>query len=169
MTAPQHVPIAPADRVRPGERMPHSGAWRADRAAELRNPVQPTGDRFGKPGPNIGFGLKLARHFEDRLVLAPGEHAEDAIAGCFAVGTRRAGMFGRAPVIYDMELAFRLWGYLSGAPADLVAYRFPLFQSAAHDYWDQRAIVDLVPEATLRLTPAQVEERLAAWRSLLVT
>jgi len=48
-----------------------------------------------------------------------------------------------------------------------VEFRRPRFEEARHHYWDQRAIVDLVPEATLRLTPAQVKERQGDWKSLL--
>jgi hypothetical protein len=79
----------------------------------------------------------------------------------------RASLFGRAPVIHDLDLAFTLWGYLGDAPPELVAYRAPLFSGASHHYWDQRHIVDKVPEATLRMTPAQVRPKLSDWRSLL--
>jgi len=48
-----------------------------------------------------------------------------------------------------------------------VDFRRPRFEEARHHYWDQRAIVDLVPDETLRLTPAQVKDRLGNWRSLL--
>ena len=109
----------------------------------------------------------LARRFADRLELAPGEHADDAVAGCMVVAMARASLFGRAPVIHDLELAFTLWGYLGGAPPELVAYRTPLFSGASHHYWDQRKIVDKVPESTLRMTPAQVRQKLSDWRSLL--
>jgi hypothetical protein len=122
---------------------------------------------FGDPGPDLGYGLKLAKRFEDQLQLAPGESAEDAVAGCFAVGTRRASMFGRAPVIYDMELAYALWGFLGGAPSDLVAFRVALFKSAGHHYELQREIVGRVREETLRLTPAQVRQRLGEWQELI--
>jgi hypothetical protein len=65
-----------------------------------------------------------------------------------------------------------LFGFLPGdapAPAGLVGFRKPLFQAAAHHYWDQREIADVVPEETLRLTPAEVRERVGsgAWESLL--
>ncbi|MGH9072761.1 MAG: hypothetical protein ACRDZQ_01375, partial [Acidimicrobiales bacterium] len=63
--------------------------------------------------------------------------------------------------------AFTLWGFLGGAPEDLVAFRRPLFQSAGHHYLAQLEISSRVPEATLRLTPALVRERLAEWRSLI--
>jgi hypothetical protein len=112
--------------------------------------------------------MGLARRFEDRLELAEGESANDAIVGCFAVGSHRAAVFGRAPVIYDMEFAFTLWGFLGAAPTELLALRTPLFQGAAHDYEIQRDIVDRVREATLPLTPAQVRDRLSEWNSLIV-
>jgi hypothetical protein len=99
--------------------------------------------------------------------LADRESAEDAVVGCFAVGARRASEFRRAPVIYDMEFAFTLWGFLGDAPDDLRAFRMPLFQGAAHDYEAQRAIVDHVPEDALPLTPAEVRARLHDWKSIL--
>ncbi len=71
-------------------------------------------------------------------------------------------------MIYDFELAFTLWGFLGGAPADLVEARRPLFNACSHHYWDQRGIADAVPEATLRLNPKDVAERLSSWRSLLL-
>jgi hypothetical protein len=121
---------------------------------------------LGAPGPDQGYALKLARMFVDRLQLAEGEGVDDATAGSLGVALHRASLFGRAPVIWDLELAFTLWGYLGGAPPDLIQERVPLFMGAAHDYWDQRAITDRVPDETLRLTPAQVRERLGDWRSL---
>lgn len=167
MAQPDYVPLSTADKVRAPERLPVPDAWRPDRPAELRGNTHPVGDRLGTPGPDQGYALKLARQFDGRLVLATGEHHEDAVAGCVAVAMKRAALFGRAPVIYDLDLAFTLWGFTDGAPADLVAFRSPLFQAAAHHYWDQRGIVDRVPEETLRLTPAQVRERLSSWRELI--
>jgi hypothetical protein len=81
---------------------------------------------------------------------------------------KRAAGYGRAPVIHDLTLAFTLWGFLVGAPADLVAAREPLFRSASHHYQVQRTIADCVPEATLRLTPVQVAERIDDWTQLIV-
>jgi hypothetical protein len=129
--------------------------------------VPPKGSKFGSTGPDLGYGLKLARILEPKVQLTEGEHAADALAGCFAVGAKRAALFGRAPVIFDMELAYTLWGFLGDAPAELVAFRKPLFMGAAHEYWEQRQIVDRVKESTLRLTPGQVREKLSDWKSLL--
>jgi len=165
---PEYVPTVPSERVRKADRLPPALAWRADRPADLHGPPRAAGTHLGTTGPDLGYGLKLARRFTDRLQLTEGIGSDDATAGCFAVGTKRSALFGRSPVIYDFELAFTLWGFLGGAPADLVEARRPLFNSCSHHYWDQRAIADAVPVATLRLTPKDVSQRLASWRSLLV-
>lgn len=166
MTQPSFVPVVEADQVRRAYQLEVPSIWTTSRPSELRGTRAPVGAFLGSPGPDQGFALKLARRFEERLVLTAGEHAEDAIAGCTAVAMRRSASFGRAPVIHDLTLAFTLFGFLAGAPADLVAAREPLFRAAAHHYQAQRAIADCVPEETLRLTPEQVAERLESWRDL---
>jgi hypothetical protein len=125
------------------------------------------GPSFGTPGPDQGFALKLARRFEDRLEVSAGESVEDVISGCTAVAMRRAARFGRAPLIFDLGFAFTLWGFLGGAPDDLVAQRAPLFRSAAHHYGARRAIADAVVADTLRLSPEAVAARLGRWHDLL--
>jgi hypothetical protein len=167
MTQPEYVPIVPGDRVRGAERLPVPGRWSADRPAETADGMQPVGPRLGHVGPDQGFALKLATRFADRLEITSDEHREDVVAGAVPVAMRRSALMGRAPVIYDLEHAFTLWGFLGDAPADLVELRVAAFQGAAHDYWIRRAIVDQVPDATLRLTPAAVRERLPVWRELL--
>jgi len=163
---PEFVPVIPSERVRRSDRLPPALSWRADRPADPHGPGQATGAHLGTTGPDLGYGLKLARRFSDRLELTEGISAEDAVAGCFAVGAKRSALWGRAPVIYDFELAFTLWGFLGGAPADLIEARRPLFSACSHHYWDQRAIADAVPETTLRRPPKDVRDRLPEWRSL---
>ncbi len=165
---PEYVPLGRSDRVRTSERLPAPQRWMADRPADFSIPAPPAGDSFGRPGPDQGYGLKLAKRFKDQLQLQPGEHAEDAISGCLGVALRRAAAFGRAPVIYDLELAFTLFGFLGGSPTELVEFRRPFFDAASHDYWDQRDIADLVQEDTLGMSPAEVRTRLADWRSLVL-
>lgn len=167
MAQPDFVPVAVGDRVREPERLPVPDRWMVDRPGELAGMRPPEGTSFGTTGPDQGYGLKLARRFVGRLELQPGEHAEDAVAGCLGVGLKRASRFGRSPVIYDFELAFTVFGFLGGAPADLREFRAQYFVAADHHYWDQRAIADLVPDSTLALTPAEVREQLPNWRSLL--
>jgi hypothetical protein len=168
MTQPEYVPVRADDEVRAAERLPVPHSWRADRPGDLHTPEAPSGPILGHPGPDQGYALRLVHRFDDRLALAEAEHKQDAVAGCLAIALRRAALFGRAPVIHDLELAFRLWGYLGDAPEDLVNLRVPLFAGASHQYWDQRMIADRVPDSTLRMTPAEVARRLPTdWRQLI--
>jgi hypothetical protein len=166
MAAPEYVPINRDQQPRRGLGLPPARGWLADRPAEL-GAAQPEGRMLGNQGPDQGYGLKLARGFLPLLELG-GVDVDDAITGCLGVGLRRASIFGRAPIVHDFDIAFRLWGFLGDAPAELVALRGPLFQTASHHYVDQRAIVDQVPESTLRLSHGEVARRFPGeWRALL--
>jgi hypothetical protein len=156
MGAPEYVPKS----ARPTERVYESPPWQHDPWVE--HPAgnleagQPRGNFYGNQGPDQGYLLLLAERFEDRLVLQAQESRHDVVAGAVEVGMKRASLFGRAPVIHDLSLAFTIWGFLDESPdVALVDLRKELFASAAHHYAERRAIVDLVPESTLRLTPTQ--------------
>jgi hypothetical protein len=166
MAAPDYVPTTPDERPRQPLGTPGHDGWTATRPGDLTD-RQPSGRLFGNQGPDQGYGLVLAERFHGRLLLTEGEDEHDVMAGALGVGLARASLFGRAPVIHDLELAYGLFGFLDPPPADLVEFRKPLFAGASHHYWDQRAIVDCVPESTLRLTPAEVRRRVGEWRSLL--
>ncbi len=166
MTQPSFVPIVEADQVRRAYKLQVPNIWTQSRPSELRGASQPAGRQLGRPGPDQGFALKLAHRFADRLVLAPGDSVEDAIAGCTAVAMRRCARFGRAPVIHDLAFAFTLFGFLGEAPADLIEARGPLFRSVSHHYKAQRTIADSVTESALRLTPEAVAAQIGDWRSL---
>ena len=168
MAAPDYVPVAQGDRPRQPLGTPGHKGWTATRPGDLTD-RQPSGRLFGNQGPDQGYGLVLAERFHGRPLMTEGEDEHDVMAGCLGVSLARASLFGRAPVIHDLELAYGLWGFLDPPPAELVTFRKPLFAGASHHYWDQRAIVDVVPETTLRLTPADVRRRLGEWRSLLST
>jgi hypothetical protein len=166
MSAPDYVPVILSDKARTSLPMPPSRRWTATRPADLDR-GQPTGPMLGAQGPDQGYALRLAQLFVDRLRLADGESKGDAMAGSVPIAGRRASLFGRAPVIHDLELAFAIWGYLAEAPpTDLVDYRKERFFGAGHDYWRQREIANQIPEATLRLTPATAISRLGNWREL---
>jgi hypothetical protein len=169
MTQPSFVPISEVDQVRPALRLEVSGGWEADRPAELRVPRSTPGRGMGTPGPDQGFALTLARRFSDRLVLVAGEEEGDVRVGAALLASRRAGLFGRAPSVHDLTTALSVFGFLAKAPQDLVAARKELFASVSHDYVLQRALVDSVPEETLRLAPAEIEASVGTgdWRRLL--
>lgn len=171
MAAPKFAPVSPVEVVRAYESPDHVPApWMPDRPAEIRG-FQPAGDRMGFQGPDQGFAIKIANTFRSRLQLAPGEHADDAIRGCLGIALRRASMFSRAPVVHDLTVAFTAWGFLDAAPpAELVALRTELFTGVSnvlHHYAEGRAIVDMMPESTLRMTPQQVAAAYPGrWRDL---
>jgi len=171
MAAPEYVPTDPMARLRAYRSSPRRPeSWVADRPGELPE-GQPRGERFGSPGPDLGFALKIARTFDDRLHLAEGEDHHDVVGGAVAIAMKRSSLFGRAPVVHDLTVAYTIWGFLDPAPeADLVALRRKMFEGvghAAHHYVELRQLVDAVPEATLRLTPDRAEERyLLDWHAL---
>lgn len=168
MAAPEYVPPSFADKPRESLPLPPNGRWTATRPGDLQR-GQPSGARLGRPGPDQGYALLLAQRFDDRLHLAEGEHNEDVVAGSVAVAMRRASLFGRAPVVHDLDLAFGLFGFLDDTaqvPAELLEWRRKAFRGAGHDYWEQREIVDAIPDATLHMTPAEARRRLSEWRTL---
>ena len=170
MAAPPYVPRPVTEQSQVYESPPWlDDPWWADRPGDL--PMgQPVGPLLGTPGPDQGYILTLAHRFDDDLVLGEREHRADVVAGCSAVGLKRASLYGRAPVIYDLTVAFRIWGYLGDALDDLYGLRRPLFEEAAHPahYVLRRRIADMVPAASLRQTPEQVEAAHEAdWRSLI--
>jgi hypothetical protein len=135
---------------------------------------QPDADagRMGAPGPDQGYVLKLLPLLRPELALADGEDVDDVETAGVAIALKRASLFGRAPVIHDLRVAYTVWGLLDVvAPAELVRERQERFEAVrftAHHYPELRAVADAVPEATLRLTPEQVAERHSDdWRSLL--
>jgi hypothetical protein len=171
MAAPDYVPKPADDQPRvytSPPRRPES--WYADRPAEIDG-LQPEGPRLGVPGPDQGYAIKLARQFEDRLVLVPGESADDAVAGCVAIATRRAALFGRAPMIHDLTVAFTLWGFLSEAPAELTSVRKARFAAVAspHHYEERREIADAVPDEVLRMPHGKVAELVEADPTLVLS
>src|SRR6478609_3175783 len=152
MAAPEYVPINVRDDPRSYKSPPwRTVEWRADRPAEVVDAGQPRGHLLGSQGPDQGYIWKLVRLFDGKLVATIGERREDVIAGCVGVALKRASLFGRAPVVHDLTVAFTVWGFLTEAPAELVEIRARLFEAVSnpHHYPKQRAIVDAVPDATL--------------------
>ncbi len=173
MAAPSFVQLDPDPSRAPRAyespvRRPDS--WRKDRPAELGS-FQPRGPLMGSPGPDIGYAIKLLALFGDKVVLTDHEHAKDAAAGATAIAMKRAALFGRAPVVHDLTLAYTVFGFLDAQPdPELVAARKELFTEAGahHGYPLQRRIADAVPDETLRKSHTTVaDEHRANWRTLL--
>lgn len=171
MAVPRFAPTPPIDDARGYESPPVvPESWVPDRPAEIIG-FQPEGPRLGHQGPDQGYAIKLAKTFTDRVQLQPGERIDDAIGGTLGIALRRASEFSRAPVIHDLTIAFTIWGWLDpAAPAELLTLRKARFEglgNLSHHYEQARALVDQVPDDTLRMTPAQVTAAYPGrWREL---
>ena len=103
--------------------------------------------------------MTIAERLSPKIKLQGRERLDDAIRGCLGIALRRASLFSRAPVVHDLTIAFTIWGFFDeNPPDDLVGRRPQLFEGVGnvnHHYAEGRAIADLVPEATLRMTPDQ--------------
>jgi hypothetical protein len=163
---PTFVPVPDADRVRPSIPAPIPLKARVGRPGELRAPTALSGRGIGTTGPDQGFALTLAHRLAPRLRLLDGEDRRDAALGVALLGARRAALAGRAPSIYDLEVAAGLFGFLADAPEDLVSLRRASFRGVAHSYDAQRALIDGVPELALRCTPEEALDT-AQWRERL--
>ena len=120
---------------------------------------------LGRPGPNVGYAYTLAERAANRLRLDPSEHKDDAVAVIAEIGGKRAAMFGRAPVIADVDVAIMLLGYDGTADSSFLRTRAHLVHEAAHDYPRRRALVDAVSDDLLRLRGLELEQRVGAWRA----
>lgn len=170
MAAPEYVPLNSTDEPRAYRSPPRRPeSWTADRPGEVVGRGQPRQDQFGNQGPDQGYALRLAHQFAGQLRLSDGEHEADAIAGCLAVALKRASLFGRAPVIHDLTVAFTIWGFLDHEPDPvLVELRRRLFAEVRnpHHYHGQRLIADAAPSATLRSAHTAVAAaHRANWRT----
>jgi hypothetical protein len=150
----------------PGVKMPPARSWVADRPGDI--PAGwPSGKLLGSPGPNIGYALTLANRARDRFALAPHEHPEDAIAVVAETAMRRAALFGRAPVMPDVEFGMQIFGYRGDAARDFVEWRVRAVKDVQHDYYERRALVDAIPVDVLRLVPAALPGHLQEARDAL--
>ena len=103
--------------------------------------------------------------------VQPGESIDDVLRGCVGVALRRASLYGRAPMVHDLRLALTAWGYLDPAPPpEQVAERRKAFEGVAnvqHHYGELLALVDRMPESTLRMSHVEVAQAYPArWREL---
>ena len=172
MAAPKFAPTPPIDEARGYEPPPVvPDGWVPGRPAEIIG-FQPDGPRLGYQGPDQGYAIKLAKTFADNVHLLPGERFDDVVGGVLGIALRRASEFSRAPVIHDLTIAFTIWGfYDQSPPPELLELRREKFEGlrlVGHHYAEARAVVDMVPEATLRMTPGAVTAAYPGeWRSLL--
>ena len=164
------VPADPDARPRqqqnlpPGVALPPAVRWQADRPGDL-GPGQPEGALLGSPGPNVGYAYTLAQRATDRIRIGPHEQTDDVVAVIAEIAGKRAALFGRAPVIGDVDLVVALLGYDAGATDTFVKARSALVHEAGHDYRRRRALVDAVPDALLRMRTPRAAAEIESWRA----
>lgn len=171
MAAPTYVPVDPADQPRDYESAPRRDkSWEADRPGETIGAPMPEGGLYGNQGPDIGYALKLVGLRKDRVKVQADESLHDAEAGAVAVAMRRAGLFGRAPILADIDVAYTVWGFYDEQPANgLRVLRAEMFEGAGHHhgYPLQREIASYVDEGALHMTLSEVTAaHQADWASL---
>ena len=120
----------------------------------------------GARGRTSATRSSLAERARDRLALGANESADDALAVIGEVAMKRAALFGRAPVMTDIDIAASLLGYKGEVDPAFVQWRTHAVQGAKHEYEKRRAIVDAVADAVLRMPP-QVAALLIEFRSQL--
>lgn len=171
MAAPRYAPVPMAAQVSAYSSPAYvPEKWEPNRKGEIQG-RQPAGTALGYQGPDQGFVLKIAAGLRHEVKVQSGESVDDAIRGSINIALKRASLYGRAPVVHDLRLALTIWGWLDATPpADLVSARRELFAGVSHvtaHYTEGRHIADLVPEATLRMTPEQAKAAMpGSWRAL---
>jgi hypothetical protein len=169
MAVDPYVPVGPEDVPRQSLPVPPARGWRATRPGDI-DPAVGVGCRgilFGTPGPDSGYALTLARRFRDRITAVAPETVGDAEAVAAGLAMRRAALFGRAPVVSDLEVAFTLFGWLGDPAPELVEWRRFAVAGAEHDYARCLSLVHAVPEEVLRRRSEEIAGRLADWRRLI--
>ena len=126
---------------------------------------------MGYQGPAQGYALRLCRVFRDQIRVSEREDIADVERGCVQIALKRASLFGRAPVVHDLEIAYRIWGFLADeVDVRLIEERERRFEgvSEAHHYADARVLVETVRDEVLMMSPGEIKDRHAAdWASLL--
>lgn len=167
MTQPDFVPVAGVDQIRPFWKYPLPTPHLTPRPGEQGKEVVARGRHLGSPGPDQGYALHLFELIGDKILLEGGEELEDVKAATMSLATKRATLFGRAPVMADIRSALSFFGYLCDAPQTLKDFRVHALAGIAHSYFDQRDLADFVPEESLKMAAEDITARLQFWEVLL--
>lgn len=165
MAVDPYVPVNAEDAPRRSVAIPPAKRWVAARPGDLV--PAGAGNLQGATGPDSGYALTLAQRFHDQVEVVFPETAHDAEGVAAELAMRRASILGRAPIAADLELTFTLFGWLGGAPPELVEWRRFAAADIGHAYPRRRALVNAVPASTLRLSAAEARGQLSRWRELL--
>ena len=146
-----NVEVGPADRPRSVPEPGPARRWRANRPGDITSPEQMRwGGAFGTPGPDQGWAIKLVADGD-----LPGRTPllEKVVATLMGA---RASLYGRAPIMEDLETAKQLLGLGEGSNPELEAQRIRWLEIAAHEKVPgKHALMEIDPEL-LKAKPAGV-------------
>lgn len=137
-----NIKIDDSEKPRPVPQTPSAVAWRSDKPGLITTPDQvPSGGRFGTPGPDAGWGLRL-------LAMAVLPDDDPRLAGVVeGLMMARAARAGRAPVAEDIEVALVLCGYGYEAPDDVLERRDRWLAAVPHESRPgSTAVADVDPD-----------------------
>ncbi len=123
-----NVEVGPADRPRAVPEPGPARRWRATRPGDITSPEQMRwGGAFGTPGPDQGWAIKLVAEGD-----LPGRTPllEKLMATLMGA---RASLYGRAPIMEDLETAKEILGLGEGAAPELESQRNRWLETAAHE------------------------------------
>jgi len=160
-----NIHLEHADLPRPTDHPGTPRRWSPGRVGEVAAPADvPVGGRFGNPGPDAGYALKL---LDGRsLATGRGEHRRDAVAAVAAVMSARAAAFGRAPVTGDADVAEVILGY-GGPGAGPNAGRATAVAGLAHHPAASRSLVAAVDRTALVAPLEEVARRAGSGEPLI--
>jgi len=96
--------------------LPAPRRWNGARPGEVY--ADPSAVMFGTPGPDQGYVARLLPCIVGQLILPSGMEQRDASQAGISLACRRASLFGRAPMLEDLEVAFLLLGLMGETPGD---------------------------------------------------
>lgn len=146
------------ERPRTTLQPPPARRWRPDIKPGIpTSPGQvPEGGRFGRYTPDGGYGLRLVNSIE-----LPDDDS-DLRAVLAALTMARAGIWGRAPIMEDVEVALALCGYGFDAPAEVIERRGRWIEATSHDVRPGQTAVAEVGRHLISLKPEEVRRALSS-------
>jgi hypothetical protein len=160
MTQPDFVPISISVAKFYREAVP---------LPEIARPAEPKGRRRavgrlkGSPGPDQGYVLRLIEDVIDKVVIGQRESLSNVKTALQLVASKRASLFGRAPMKSDVDFSVELLRLSEVADDTFVEVRRVLLSGVAHDYIAQRTLSDLFPDELLKLSLAELKEHAEIW------
>ncbi len=160
MAQPRYIPSAKKPKVAYSSPNYVPKSWKPSRPGDIADVGNPRVAGFGNQGPDQGYLFKLAETFVDDIHLFEGEQKSNVLSGCSWLALRRASILGRAPVSEDLEVSFKMFGYLyKNPPLSLIDFRKDLMAMIGNAEHEAKAkLFELVSEDVLVQSSDEITE-----------